>query len=371
MNPSAQSNLTVSWCQQYAHSRHGTPSIPMRVLAFPCSGIAYTDGFYRALRGKGGEVIEGIFAGRWLLSNVRRGDVAHFHWPSFIYTTRKGKLALIKSFIRFCVLMVLLRLLGARTVWTAHNLMPHDPSLFRWIDVLARHTVVACCYKIYIHGPSPSATLAARFPAARKKMVMIPHGHFINFYPDNVARESARDHFGFNSSTFVYLFIGLCKPYKNLDGLVQAFRHMPGDTALLVAGKFQDQTYEAAVRDMSFADTRIRIDARFLPDDELQLFLRACDAVVIPYREILTSGSAVLAMSFGRPVVTIDRGFLHDIVVDGTGILYNPDDSGGLARALKTVTKHKWNEAFIQDHISQFRYEDAAQIFLTSLSQHE
>ena len=339
----------------------------MRVFAFPYLSSAYTDGFYRALRASGQEVIEGYFAGRWLLSNVRRGDVAHFHWPSFQYATRKGKLALIKGFVRFFVLMVLLRLLGARIVWTAHNLMPHDPSLFGWMDVLARHIVIAFSYKIYVHSPSPSATLAARFPAARKKIVTIPHGHFINFYPDSVTRDSARAHFDFNSSTFVYLFIGLCKPYKNLDGLVQAFRHMPGDTALLVAGKFQDQTYEAAVRDMSSADTRIRIDARFLPDDELQLFLRACDAVVIPYREILTSGSAVLAMSFGRPVVTIDRGFLHDVVVEGSGILYDPDDAGGLARALVAVTKQGWDETFIQAHISQFRYEDAAQIFLASL----
>lgn len=339
----------------------------MRILAFPYSSSAYTVSFYRALLVSGQEVIEGIFAGRWLLSNVERGDVAHFHWPSFQYATRKGKVALIKSFIRFCVLMILIRLLGARIVWTAHNLMPHDPSLFRWMDTLARHIVIAFSCKIYVHGDTPFAILSARFPAVRKKIILIPHGHFIGFYPDRVSRDNARAHFGFNSSTFVYLFIGLCKPYKNLDGLVQAFCHKPGDTALLVAGKFQDRAYETEIRDIASSDTRIRIDARFIPDDELQLFLRACDAVVIPYREILTSGSAVLAMSFGRPVVTIDRGFLHDIVVEGSGILYDPDDAGGLARALVTVTKRVWNATFIQDHISQFRYEDAAQIFLNGL----
>lgn len=218
-----------------------------------------------------------------------------------------------------------------------------------------------------VRGLSPSAMLAARYPAARKKTVIIPHGYFIGFYPNSISRDSARDHFGFNASTFVYLFMGLCKLYKNLDGLMQAFRHIQGDTVLLVAGMFQDRVYEALVRDMSFTDSRIRIDTRFIPDDELQFFPGACDAVVIPYREILTSGSTVLAMSFGRPVVTIDRGFLHDVVVEGTGVLYDPDSTGGLARALTTVTSQKWDENFIREHISQFRFEDAAQTFLASL----
>jgi beta-1,4-mannosyltransferase len=361
-----RSNLTVSWCRRYPRNRL-ILATHMRVFAFPCVSSAYTDGFYRALRASGQEVVEGIFAGGWLWSHVRRGDVAHFHWPSFQYVTRNGKFGQIKGFVRFLVLLVLLRLLGARIVWTAHNLMPHDPCVFRWMDVLARHIVIAFSEKIYVHGATPATMLATRFLKARRKMVIIPHGHFINFYPDSVSRDSARAHFDLAPSTFVYLFIGLCKPYKNLDGLVQAFCRISSDIALLVAGKFQDRAYEAMVRAMSAADARVRIDARFIPDDELQLFLRACDAVVVPYREILTSGSAVLAMSFGRPVVTIDRGFLHDVVVEGSGILYNPDDTGGLAHALKAVTQQKWNETFIHAHISQFRFEDAAQIFLAAL----
>ena len=41
----------------------------------------------------------------------------------------------------------------------------------------------------------------------------------------------------------------------------------------------------------------------FVPDGEVQHYLLAADAVVLPFKEILTSGSAMLALSFGRPVV--------------------------------------------------------------------
>ena len=42
---------------------------------------------------------------------------------------------------------------------------------------------------------------------------------------------------------------------------------------------------------------------RYIPDAELQVWLRAADVVVLPFRDILTSGSAILALSFGRAVV--------------------------------------------------------------------
>ena len=216
----------------------------MRLLAFPYSGSAYTEGFYSALNAAGQEVIEGVFAGRWILCKVRRGDVAHLHWPSFLYVTRKGKPLLIKRFARFFVLLVLLKLLGARIVWTAHNLLPHDPSLFRRLDVLARHLVIACKLQNLCTRPRSVRDTERSLSGGAKKIVIIPHGHFIGFYPDDISRDNARAHFCFAPSTFVYLFIGLCKPYKNLHGLVEVFRNRPGDIALLVAGKFQDRAYD-------------------------------------------------------------------------------------------------------------------------------
>ena len=52
----------------------------------------------------------------------------------------------------------------------------------------------------------------------------------------------------------------------------------------------------------------------FVPDDELQVHLRASDVVALPYREIFTSGSVLLAMSFGRAVIAPRRGCIAEAV---------------------------------------------------------
>src|SRR5258707_11847882 len=45
-------------------------------------------------------------------------------------------------------------------------------------------------------------------------------------------------------------------------------------------------------------DSRIRFLPGHVADDDIQLYMNACDVVDLPYRRILGSGTAVLAMSF-------------------------------------------------------------------------
>ena len=80
-----------------------------------------------------------------------------------------------------------------------------------------------------------------------------------------------------------------------------------------------------------------RIDLRlsFVPDDELPVLLAAADAVVLPFRDILTSGSAILAMSYGRAVIAPSLGCLPETLDPEAAILYDPLGPDALGRALE------------------------------------
>jgi glycosyltransferase involved in cell wall biosynthesis len=64
-------------------------------------------------------------------------------------------------------------------------------------------------------------------------------------------------------------------------------------------------------------------------------FLGAADFVVLPYREVHMSGSCVLAISYGRPVIAPRMGLIPEYLPEGGGILYEPGDPSGLQRALE------------------------------------
>lgn len=338
-----------------------------RVIALHGRQNLYNEGVYRALESLGVEVVDGVFAGRWLLGNLRPGDVADIHWPSFFYQSRGSRLALVRGFLRFTALLLLVRARGGRIAWTAHNLFPHDRAALPFLDVLGRHLVIALASRIMVHGPEARRLLADRFPSTAAKAVEIPHGHWLGTYANTVSRTEARQRLGLAAGTYTYLFLGLCKPYKNVDGLLRAFATIPGDAALVIAGRFQDPAYEQLVRELAARDPRVQLHARYLPDDELQVFLNACDVVVAPYREILTSGSAILAASFGRPIVSLDKGFLRDVVTPATGLLFPPDESGALERALVAVRESRFDRDTILAHVATFRFSDAAERYAAAL----
>ena len=74
----------------------------------------------------------------------------------------------------------------------------------------------------------------------------------------------------------------------------------------------------------------------FIPAEELQVYLNAADVVVLPYKDILTSGAAVLAMSFGKPVIAPKLGCVAELIEEGVGgFLYDPEDEDGLLNAMR------------------------------------
>ena len=340
---------------------------PFRIVAFPKSGHPYLERFYRCVEAEGAQVIEGDFSGRWIAREVSRGDVLHFHWPSLEYENRNGRLALLRSFARWMALILIGRLKGARIVWTAHNLLPHERSRVAYLDVLGRRLIIGLASIILVHGPSAASLLLARFPKAAGKVVLIPHGNWIGYYPTTCTRRVARSGLGILESTFTFLFIGLCAPYKNLDGLVRAFRELRGDVSLVVAGKFSTDSYREDVARLAAGDPRIHLHAGYIPNERIHTYVIACDAVVVPYREVLTSGTAVLALSIGRPVVSVSLGFLRDVVTPQVGILFEPDSHTRLVQALTEVRVRRFDEATILQHAQGYTYEEAGRSFVGAL----
>lgn len=285
---------------------------PLRVLAWPAfrnrRRNPYNALLYDALQRLGAEVEE-FSPGRLLAG---RFDVWHLHWPDSHLRERRRALARLRlhALLR---LMDVARLRGIRVVWTVHNLRSHEarhPALERWFWPEFTRRLDAFI------GLSAAGLAAARaaFPAlAGKPGYVVPHGHYRGVYPNVLGRDEARRRLGIDAGAGVVAFVGQVRPYKNVPALVRAFRELDGaDLALLVAGKPSDAE-AARVTEAAAGDARVHCRLEFIPDDDLQLYLNAADLVALPYREVLNSGSALLALSFDRPVLVPDRGAMAEL----------------------------------------------------------
>ena len=342
------------------------------IMAFPIRGDSYTECLYPALAAQGADVREGIFAGRWLLRHLRGVDYIHINWPYFFYGTPQ-RVGALRGFLRFLFLLSLARWRGARIAWTVHNLYPHDPCVIPPLNPLARWIMVRAATHFFIHGPGARAEALRTFPLMAGRVTLIEHGNWIEYYPNATNRSDARTELALNGDAYVFLFVGLCKPYKNLDGLLAAFARLPHNAVLVIAGMFPDPSYHAHVLntiECSPARPRIRLIPEFQPREKLQILLNAADVVVAPYVEVLTSGTAMLALSFGCPFIGPACGFLSDVVTSECGILYDRNEPDGLRRAMQQAMSLRFDRHRIIAVASRHDWRRSARVMLDAFTRH-
>lgn len=340
----------------------------MRIIAFPRYGIAYTESFYNSVEEQGIPVIEGNWEGRWLLDNLTTNDVIHFHWPSFLYTSQGTTGKILKNYLRFIALLMICRIRSGQIWWTAHNLYPHNSARYPKLDRWARKIIIRASKGILVHSEEAQRLVEQEFPEANGKCLTIPHGNWIDDYSASISRVEARNSLGIAQENFVYLLFGQCQPYKNITTLVDAFRSVASENDhLVIAGRFNGDDYLGQVLERAQNDSRIKIENRFIPEEEVSHFFEASDVMCIPYNEILTSGSAMLAIGFGVPVVSINKGFLKDVISSDCGILINETSADSIKVALHQSKLKAWNRQDIKTEAEQYKFSDAARIFSDNL----
>jgi len=155
---------------------------------------------------------------------------------------------------------------------------------------------------------------------------VIPHGHYKEEYP--VGPNDLRQQLGIPQHARVLLFFGAIRDYKNIPGLMKAFQEwQQQDAVLIVAGYCRDARLETAVRKQAEKIPNLHLEIRYIPKDSVYRYFSASDLVVLPYREILNSGTALLALTFGKPVLVPRKGAMAELQnnVGNTWIFTYPD----------------------------------------------
>ena len=221
---------------------------------------------------------------------------------------------------------------ATRRILLCHNVEDHEGGLTR--RFFARGAFLAADGFI-AHSSEDRDRLARIRPEA--PALLLPHP----VRPGPAPRsEDARRRLGLPDGPLL-LFLGLVRRYKGVELLLDAAPSIvreSGATIGVVGEVFPDARDLAKRARLNPVANRILWHDAYLPEEELALWLAACDAVVLPYRAISGSGIAARALAAERPMVAAAVGGLKETVVPGvTGELFAPGDAAGLAAATNTV----------------------------------
>jgi glycosyltransferase involved in cell wall biosynthesis len=300
-------------------------------IQYPDSMNPYT-GLLRNALGEQGIAVRVIAQPlRFFLASLmgERPDVLHLHW---VHPTSRN---LLLSIIKFCLFqagLTLFRLRHVRVFWTIHNLEFHEKR-YRWLDRLNNRLVAGKVDAAFVHGKGviPLVSAAVGLPADR--IYYVPHGNYNGAIADIDGKVSAKR----RGEGTAFLYFGLVRPYKGVLALIEQFRRLEGAATLTIAGDPQGAEMRRQVEEAARPDQRIRLQLGYLPDDELARLISACDVVVLPFKDVFTSGSLVMAITWGKPVIVPSLGAIREYVDDSCAVFYEANDDRGLSGALQAV----------------------------------
>ena len=265
-------------------------------------------------------------------------DLVHLQWQHrFFFWKDEGTVRAGFRTALFFVQWLVLRLLGIRFVWTVHNIVDHERRHVR-LELRACRLLARLVDGIIVHCDVAADRVREAYRVGDEKIHVVPHGHYIGSYPAPPDPARAREELGLPQGRRVLLHFGQIRPYKGVEDLIRAFRALGDpsgeDWRLVIAGQPRYEWLGDRIRSLAKGDSRIRLDLRYVPDEELVSYLSAADGVVLPYTNLLTSGSAVLAASYGRVVVAPAVGCLREFPAAAI-IRYPADQDRGLEKALR------------------------------------
>lgn len=241
-------------------------------------------------------------------------------------------------------LMLYYRFLGKKIVLTAHNVNAgrRDSNDSR-LNRLTLGMQYRLADHVFVHTEKMKCELVKEFGVKDTRVTVIPFG-INNSVPNTLLTPiEARERLGIAAADRTILFFGMIRPYKGLEYLIAAFRKIltryEGYRLIIVGQPINCQRYWTAIRediDREIQRGRVLLKPDYIPDHETEVYFKAADVAVLPYRYVYQSGVLFLAHSFGLPVLAADVGSLKDDIVEGkTGFVFRPEDPVDLARAIE------------------------------------
>jgi glycosyltransferase involved in cell wall biosynthesis len=308
----------------------------MKILAFPRDNNPYQEQLYMPMRAAGDMVdyLDGPTGSHslnlllWpLLLIIRRAqgfEVFHLHWTYRFVLPWAGLPGRICMQFYFYCFIWLVKALGFKLVWTAHNAMPHQRQFGN--DLKARRFLGGKANLVIAHSESAERQLQD-LRIATFTVRVVPHGSYVGVYENTISASAARKKLKLPADAFVALFFGRIDSYKNVPALLTAAQNLSkkhDNLYVVIAGSCRDaaiaRQLKAAKRKLG---KRLKLDVHFIPDDDVQTYFKSANVCVLPFSEITTSGSAILALSFDVPIIAPRLGALKDMPAT-VGWFYDP-----------------------------------------------
>lgn len=229
---------------------------------------------------------------------------------------------------------------GCKVIAITDNLIPHE-----------RRPLDGILTRYFLSGVDGCMTLCSEVAEDLHKMnpgmkCRISFHPLYDHFGEKLSKDEAEKKLGLPQGGKNLLFFGLIRAYKGLDILIDAFRQLPEDYQLIIAGEPYGsfEKYKRAIEESGCRE-RIHCFLHYIKDSEVKEYFSAADLSVLPYRSATQSGVSSVSYHFGVPMVVTRVGGLTETIGErGTGLLAEKPE----AESVKSQIERYFSDAALQ-----------------------
>jgi glycosyltransferase involved in cell wall biosynthesis len=222
-------------------------------------------------------------------------------------------------------------------VFLVHNVLPHEE---RWWDKMLVRKTFKKIGRFIVHTPDEKKRLLRLTNRATIEITPLPSIDLSIKKPP--PKKKARNIIGIPQNGRVILFFGIVRPYKGIEFLIEAIailKEKGEDFYLVVAGEFWSEVdqYKQQIDRLEIG-LQVILENRYIPNEEVGTYFSAADVLVAPYIGGTQSGSVILGLTYGLPIIStpkiaqgVDARFQDRISI------VPPRDSKALAEAVSSL----------------------------------
>ena len=301
---------------------------------------------------KGGEYNYGSIFFLSKILQQGKPDIFHIHDIHFFLQGKKNQRKLIheqdilrrplKYFILVIQLLILI-LFNVKVIWTVHELNEKYVNGRQEISGIWAIILGRLFDRIITHSYFTKQQITTAMSLSRqKKACVIYHGNYIGAYENTISNSKARDLLGIKQNKLVFLLFGNIYRNKGFLEAIDNFQKISShNTCLLIAGRLGELDIGEIIHQKIKAFPNIIFTPAKIADKDIQVYMNACDCVILPYKVFTTSGVAILAMSFAKACIAPNLGFFTEVLDDSGGFLFDPKAKEALLDAMKQAVDQK------------------------------
>lgn len=261
---------------------------------------------------------EACFNKKVLKANCKECGYIHLHWLNLFFDLKHSLV-----FYEFIENIIYAKKLGYKIIWTVHNLVSHGSANAE--QELSYYKLFSKFVDVFlVHSNLAKSEVVNLYEADSGRVFVVQHGSYQGFYKNSISKAVARQQLNIADDEFVFIYFGLIRGYKGVERLAQNFNELSKTQSkikLLIVGKPKDSQVVDYIK--SLKNNNIILVSQFVADDAIQNYFNAADIAVLPFEQILTSGSTILALSFNKPVIVPKKGVLPELIDEQTGFLFD------------------------------------------------